>query len=216
MARMSSPDALLSLIEVEIGREIIGLVPHWYEAECGPVEYSIPIRSHVARFFNPCPLTPRLGDLVERIAARTRELPLEYFVRLPTLTDVLLESFALEWLRIHSATADWTTLLKYLETLARRTYENMPVTLNMIIRAGHGTGDITLPHHQKFLDCLATSPLSYLVVDPELRLIEYAEVEWSQIKRVSSCKFYPDALHPICSVMEEGDQIGRASCRERV
>jgi len=202
---MSSPEVLQSLTEVEIGREIIGLVPHWYEAECGPEEYSIPVGTHTARFYNHCRLTPRLANLLERITVRTRELPLAYFVQLPSLTDVLLESLAIEWLRIHSGKTDWTTLLKYLETLARRTYENMPVTLNMIIRAGEGTGDITQPYFQKFLDRLASSPLSYLVVDPELRLIEYGEVDWTQIKRVSSRKFYPDALHPIHSVMEEDD-----------
>ena len=202
---MSSLEVLQSMMEFEIGREIIGLVPHWYQSECGPVEYSIPIGSHTARFYNHCRLTQRLGELLERITAKTRELPLAYFVRLPCLTDVLLESFAIEWLHIHSGTTDWATLIKYLETLARRTYEKMPVTLNMIIRNGEGTGDITQPHFQKFLDRLATSPLSYLVVDPELRLIEYGEVDWTHIKRVSSCKFYPDALHPIYSVMEEGD-----------
>ena len=192
-------------MEAEIGREIIDLVPHWYEAACGPVECSIPIGRHLTRFYNHCGLTDHLSQLLEKISARTRELPLNYFVQLPGLTDVLLESFAIEWLRIHSATTDWTKITRYLEALARRTYENMPVALNLVIRRGKGTSDITQPHLQKFLDRLASSPVSYLAVDSELRLIEYGEVDWTQFKRLPPYKFHPDSLHPIHGIMEKVD-----------
>ena len=36
---MTNPDLLLSMTEAEIGREIIRLVPHWYEAPYGPEQY---------------------------------------------------------------------------------------------------------------------------------------------------------------------------------
>jgi len=199
------PEALQSLREAEIGREIIDLVPQWYEAECGPVEFSIPVGTHVTRFYSHCGLTEHLGLLLDRICAKTRELPLNYFVQLPGLTDVLLESFASEWLRIHSSTTNWTKIVRYLEALARRTNENVPVALNLVIRSGKGTTDITQRHLQKFLDRLASSPVSYLAVDSELRLIEYGEVDWTQFKRPPSYKFHPDFLHPIHGIMEEGD-----------
>ena len=130
---------------------------------------------------------------------------MEHFVNLPSLIDVLLESFAIEWLRMHSPTTDWVRFIKYLESLARRTYENQPVALNLIIRQGEGLGDITRPHIQKFFDRLASSAFSYLAVDSDLRLIHYGEVEWSQIKAATSYKFHPEFLHPIHSVMDETD-----------
>ena len=198
-------EAIQTSMEAEIGREIIDLVPHWYEAECGPVEYSIPIGVHHARFCNHCGLTPRLRLLLERICARTEELPLSYFAQLPSLTDVLLESFAIEWLQIHSGAVNWTKIIRYLEAIARRTNENIPVALNLVIRPGNGTDDITQPHLQKFLDRLASSTASYLTVDGELRLIEYSEVDWLQLKRPPSHKFHPDSLHPIHGIMVDGD-----------
>ena len=126
-------------------------------------------------------------------------------MNLPSLIDVLLESFAIEWLRMHSPTTDWVRFIKYLESLARRTYENQPVALNLIIRQGQGSGDITRPRIQKFFDRLASSAFSYLAVDSDLRLIDYGEVEWSQIKAATSYKFHPEFLHPIHSVMDETD-----------
>jgi len=202
---MTNPDLLLAMTEAEIGREIIRLVPHWYEAQYGPEQYTIPVGGHTARFCNHCRLTPNLRTFLSRICARTKALPLEHFVNLPSLIDVLLESFAIEWLRMHSPTTDWVRFIKYLESLARRTYENQPVALNLIIRQGQGLGDITRPRIQKFFDRLASSTFSYLAVDSDLRLIEYGEVEWSQVKAATSYKFHPEFLHPIHSVMDETD-----------
>ena len=202
---MTNLDPLLTVTEAEIGREIIRLVPHWYDAQYGPQQYTIPVGGHTIRFCNHCRLTPNLRAFLSKICARTTALPLELFANLPSLIDVLLESFAIEWLRMHSPTTDWVRFIKYLESLARRTYENQPVALNLIIRQGEGLGDITRPHIQKFFDRLASSAFSYLAVDSDLRLIDYGEVEWSQIKPATSYKFHPEFLHPIHSVMDETD-----------
>jgi hypothetical protein len=196
---------LLSNTEAEIGREIIRLVPHWYEAAYGPEQYSIPVGSRMVRFCNHCRLTPALRTFLARICARTQALPLEHFVNLPGLIDVLLESFAIEWLQMHSPSTDWVRFIKYLESIARRTHENQPVALNLIIRPGQGSGDITRPYIQKFFDRLASSTFSYLAVDSDLRLIEYGEVGWAEVKASTSYKFHPEFLHPIHSVMEETD-----------
>jgi hypothetical protein len=202
---MTNTDALLSISETEIGREIIRLVPHWYEAAYGPEQYSIPVGSRSVRFCNHSRLTPALRTFLTRISARTQSLPLEHFLSLPSLIDVLLESFAIEWLQMHSPGTDWVRFIRYLESIARRTYENQPVALNLIIRAGTGSGDITRPYIQKFFDRLASSAYSYLAVDSDLRLIEYGEVGWSQIKAATSYKFHPEFLHPIHSVMDDTD-----------
>jgi len=140
---MTPPDVLRAETEAEIGREIIRLVPHWYEAQCGPETYSIPVKDHTAHFCNHCKLTPNLRAFLAKVCAHTRELNLDYFIRLPGLIDVLLENFAIEWLSIHSSMTDWARLIKYLETVARRTYENQPVALNIVIRSGHACDDST-------------------------------------------------------------------------
>jgi hypothetical protein len=202
---MTNPDALLSITETEIGREIIRLVPHWYEAAFGPEQYSIPVGSRTVRFCNHSRLTPALRTFLTRISARTQTLPLEHFVNLPGLIDVVLESFAIEWLQMHSPGTDWVRFIRYLESIARRTYENQPVALNLIIRPGRGSGDITRPYIQKFFDRLASSTFSFLAVDSDLRLIEYGEVGWSQVQASPSYKFHPEFLHPIHSVMDETD-----------
>ena len=170
----------------------------------GPEQYTVPMGGHTADL-QPCRLTPNLRALLSRISARTQSLPLEQFVNLPSLIDVLLESFAIDWLQMHSPTTDWVRFIKYLETLARRTYENQPVALEPGHPPREGLGDITRPHIQKFFDRLASSAFSYLAVDSDLRLIDYGEVEWSQIKAATSYKFHPEFLHPIHSVMEETD-----------
>jgi hypothetical protein len=202
---MTPQDVLRAVTEAEIGREIIRLVPHWYEADCGPERYSVLVGGHISHFCNHRKLTPNLGAFLSRISARTKELPLEYFVSLPSLIDVFLESCAIEWLRMHSAATDWARLIKYLETVARRTYENQPVSLNLIIRAGNGVGDISAARLQKFFDQLASSPFSYLAVDGDLRLMHYGEVEWPQLEHTGNGKFHPEFLHPIHSIMDETD-----------
>ncbi len=207
--RMTPTDVLQAATERELGHEIIHLVPHWYEAECGPEQYSIPIGEHAACFHNHWQLMPNLSALLAKICTRTRELPVDRFIEYPGAIDVLLESFAVDWLRMHSDEPDWLRLIKYLETVARRTNENLPVALTLVIRRGTGLGDITQAHLQKFFDRLASSPLTftYLAVDADLRLMHYGSVEWSQVNNAKSCKFYPEFLHPIYSVINDTDLV---------
>ncbi|MGA2063961.1 MAG: hypothetical protein ABSG86_03280 [Thermoguttaceae bacterium] len=206
---MTPLDVLRAVTEAEIGREIIRLVPHWYEAECGPEEYSIPIGPYTARFYNHSRLPPNLSELLAKICASTEGLPLDRFMEYAGATDVLMESFATEWLRMQSREPDWVKLIKYLETVSRRTSENLPVALTLLIRTGTGIGDITQGHLQKFFDRLAASPytFTYLAVDGDLRLMNYGSVEWSQVNNATSCKFYPEFLHPIHSVMDDTDLV---------
>ena len=207
--RMTPLDVLRSITEAEIGREIIRLVPHWYEAECGPQEYFIPIGQYTARFCNHSKLSPGLSELLAGIRTRVGQVPLDRFLEYAGATDVLMEGFATDWLRMQSREPDWVKLIKYLETVSRRTSENLPVALTLIVRPGTGIGDITQPHLQKFFDRLAASPytFTYLAVDGDLRLMNYGSVEWSHVNNATGCKFYPEFLHPIHSVMDDTDLV---------
>ncbi len=199
-----APQPTASKIEAEIAAEIIGLVPHWYQAECGPERYLLKVRDHRHVFYNHRKLTPDLDTFLSTVQRRLRDLQLEHFQTFPSLIDVLLENYAIDWLRIHSPQTDWVKLIKYLEELSRRTHENQPVALNLIVQPGLGRGDITQPRLQKILDQLASSSFSYLAVDASLRLIDYGEVGWSQVNGDLSYKFYPEFLHPLHCVLEEG------------
>jgi hypothetical protein len=212
---MATSAALTSATEEELGREIIRLVPHWYEAECGPEAYAIPIGRHTAEFYSQGRLTPKLTALHSAICGRTRELQLERFLEYPGLIDILLERFASEWLGMHSGETDWVRVINYLETVGRRTHENLPVALTLVIRPGRGQEDITRPTLQKFFDRLAASPFTftYLTVDPDLRLIDYGSVEWSQVNNAASYRFYPEFLHPIHSVMNDSDLVAHLTSR---
>ena len=193
------------MIDAEIAAEIVDLVPHWYRAEYGPEKYSIKVGQHREYFYNHRKLTPRLEEFLTIVHRRLKDIQLNYFDVFPGLVDVLLESLVLEWLRLHSQRTNWTKLMKYLEELSCRTFENQPVAVNLIIRPGEGEGDITQTHLQKVFDQLASSPSSFLVVDPELRFIDYGEVSWSRVSGDLSYKFYPELLHPIHCVLGDDD-----------
>ena len=207
---MTPVDVMRAVTEAEIGREIIRLVPHWYEAECGPAEYS-----HAHRQLHRAVLQPRQAlrrtsaQLWQLIRERLGELQLDRFAEYAGATDVLMESFATQWLRLQSHEPDWVKLVKYLETVSRRTSENLPVALTLLIRPGSGVADITQPHLQKFFDRLAASPMTftYLAVDADLRLMHYGSVDWSQVNSSTTSKFYPEFLHPIHSVMDAADIV---------
>ena len=160
-------------------------------------------------------MTPKLTALLEKICSRTKELQVERFQEFPGIIDILVESFAVEWLRLHAADTDWVRLINYLETVARRTHENLPVALTLIVRAGDGHGDITQPRLQRFFDRLAASPFTftYLAVDPDLQLIDYGSVEWSQVNNNTSYNFYPEFLHPIRCAMNDDDLVAHVTSR---
>jgi hypothetical protein len=212
---MSLTELLRTATEEEIGREIIRLVPQWYEADGGQNESSIPIGQFSARFYHHDRFAPKLAALFDMICARTRELQVERFLEYPGVIDVVVESFAIEWLRMHAAQTDWVRLLNYLETVARRTHENLPVALTLLIQPGKGQGDIAQARLQRFFDRLAASPFTftYLAVDPDLRLLDYGSVEWSQVDNAASCKFYPESLHPILCAMNTGDLVAHVTSR---
>lgn len=203
-ATMTRTEAMASM-ESEIAAEIIGLVPQWYQAECGPHRYWLTVGENRECFYNHRRLTPALEGFLSHMQKTIREIDLHYFERYPGLLDVLLEGFAKEWLRIQSPRVNWKSVVRYFDRLSNRTFENQPVAMNLVIRQGEGQGDITQPHFQKVFDQLASSPYCFLAVDSKLRLIEYGEVEWSQVRTPLGYKHYPEFLHPIHGVLREGD-----------
>ena len=193
------------MTEAEIASEIIRLVPSWYRAKCGPHRYLLRIGDHEEPFYHHCNLSPILERFLAMLHITTKDVDRQCLHTSPGLVDILLESLAIKWLTIHSPTTDWARIIDYLEQVSRRTHETEPVSLNLVIQPGKGTGNITQPNVQKFLDRLASSPFSFLAVDHSLHLIEYGAVEWSQIRNAGSPQFYPLFLHPIHSILAPGE-----------
>ena len=188
-------------VETELGQEIIGLVPHWYKASCGPKVYSFSIGDHVVEFCNHFDLSPALQKFLQSINHLIDKLPVDRLAQRPGLVDVVLESIVIDWLQSHSAEIHWVYLIKYLSTLVQRTNENCAVSLNLVIKPGEGQDDISRPGMQKFVDHLASSAFVYLAIDANLKLLDYAEVSREQVGAIPSSAFVPTFLQPIHAVM---------------
>jgi hypothetical protein len=99
---------------------------------------------------------------------------------------------------------DWYKLLTYAEELVFRTYENIPVTINIIICGQSGTHDISASYLQKFIDPLATSTQTFFKVDYSAKFVEFDQISWNEIKETEDYKFNPEFLQPfVCKLQQE-------------
>ena len=115
-----------AMIRAEIASEIIRLVPSWYQAKCGPQRYLLKIADHEEPFFHHSTLSPSLETFLAKLHLAMKDVDPQRLHVSPGLLDILLESLAVEWLRIHSPTTDWTRLIDYLEQVSRRTTRQNP------------------------------------------------------------------------------------------
>ncbi len=190
----------------EAAKVIVHMVPNWYFADYGPYIFELKIKEAQISFKSFRELTPDLRGFRDRAQTLATAFVDDSTVNLPCSADVLQEMLALSWLERVSSKVNWKKILTYVGTLSDRTYENAPVTVNMIVRPG-GSGEQMLDNaiYGKFTDHLASSPFTYFLVDEELKMIDYCEVEWEKIKSTTSYKYYPEFLVPFQSVMQEGD-----------
>src|SRR4051794_30204797 len=115
----------------------IGLVPQWYQAECGPNQRTLSVDGVERRFFSQRGLTPQLRQFFEIIQNTLPEWSTLYASPIRPITrDALLDYYAIRWLRLHNAHVNWALLLRELESVTRRTFENQQVAKNFLIAAG--------------------------------------------------------------------------------
>lgn len=186
----------------------ISLVPNWYKADCGPHRYSVSVEGEEYSFYSlrrKTPLLDRLYNLmnvnVTNLCRATRN------IRSPLFRELVQETFALQWLDFHSLDVKWKDLLYYFRDLSQRTYENHPVTINMVISSKEADSGrrIDLAKRQKFLDQLATSPFTYFRVDRRLKIMGLEEIRWNDVSDSTSYKFVPEFLHPFHSILKTGE-----------
>ena len=185
---------------------ILSLVPQWYQANVGPKEYRLQIGRSAARFFSHINLTPEISKLKEYAESKSDKL-LSFAVEFPhsVAVDLIQEFLALKWLELIGPHIFWKRGLAYFRELSERTYENCPVTKNLIITKLGGNHDITESRHSKVIDPLATSPQVYIKVDGQFRFCDYCEVKWGEVTETLQYKFHPEFLHPYFCVLKRGE-----------
>jgi len=128
--------------------KIIRLVPHWYEADCGPEKYFDLHRSNTRPISaTTASCRQKLSELLARIQVpASDELQVDPFPGVAGATDTLVESFAAEWLRMQSREPDWVKLISiWRPRLAPYERETCRWHLTLIIRprvrtSGHHAG----------------------------------------------------------------------------
>ena len=186
-----------------IFRTIVNLVPTWYIAEYGTHQYQFKIGNRMFSFCSHRAMTPALDSFYSSINGSINNIANLPDVGVPGFTDLLQEIYALKWLQSQCPDMNWTKVISYFHSLSKRTYENEPVAMNLVVVDGEGHHDLTKPSCQKFIDQLAASHFTYFAVDRELRTIGYEQIDWSQITDAGSYKYHPEFLHPFHCILKQ-------------
>ena len=185
---------------------IIETVPQWYISNIGPQRYFLTLNEFQVGYCSHRARTPALLELIGfanvNLVHWLNQLP-----QIPTPISIgkIKEDLALKWLNIYDLSINWNKLIAYAEGLSIRTYENQPVIINLLIREGNGSHDITNPTIQKLFDPLASTQNVYLVVDKELNFLNYKQVLWSETQDSRGYKFNPEFLQQFKSCLGEGE-----------
>lgn len=185
---------------------VVGIVPQWYDADQGPHQKSLTVGGTTRTFQSTRRLTPHLNRLWGTARASLDEW-------LDTLSDpprpreieAVQEALVLKWLDLMAPPVDWVKLLSYVERLRQRSYENAPVSVNLVVCQEEGDQDVTDPAIQKVLDPLATSPHVYLRVGPALGFLSCEDVLWTEVEDSDDYKFHPEFLHPVYEHLGDGE-----------
>ncbi|MCG5053683.1 MAG: hypothetical protein KA712_12035 [Myxococcales bacterium] len=124
---------------------------------------------------------------------------------------------ALQWMKIKSADVEWPPLIAHLEELGTKTHENNPITRNYIVSpTKKGEHRITASSVVKAFSGLAGSGYTYFQIDNSLRLVDYREVLWSEVKEPEDYKLHPDFLHPFSSQLRHGEFSAHLTTRKDI
>jgi hypothetical protein len=186
-----------------VGKTIVSMVPQWYFADGrrGPLKLEVNGRDAVSFY------TLAESESLTAIHSFVQDNIDEWYSELGSGestvgADLIQELIALHWLRLAEAGVDWIRLLRYMGELSVMTYENQPVSLNLVVARGSGTFSLS---DYGAIAPIAASPKVYLRVDREVRFLGYDEILWSQIKESKNYKYCPEFLQPFASILKEGD-----------
>lgn len=202
-------------LDEALAKAVVEIKPHWYHAKSGPFPESIVVKGETyASFYTAQHLSPEdesfkehAQEEIEKIVDQSDDIRRRAYLR----SEV--EAFKLrlvkDWFEEYDDSVDWIRLFNYAELLRYRTYENDPVTLNMIIAQGEygrEEDDITSDEEfQKILDPLGSSTHVYLRVDKQMRLLSYEQVGRDEIRYLGEYEKSPSFLLPVTSRLEQGE-----------
>jgi hypothetical protein len=184
---------------------IINAIPQWYEGKIDGSVCTININGIDFYIGSHKRLTPQLGRLYDYICDNINNW-LEKYPDILSSSNrkEITQELTVYWLNGKNSCIDWYKFISYSEELLFRTYENIPVTTNLIIYPGNSGGqDITDPRIQKVIDPLATSMQTYLAVDENANFISYEQIDWAEISDTVGYKFSPEFLQPFTSKLQE-------------
>lgn len=202
---LSSTYNIFALNELILLNAVIDTVSHWYKSELGENRYTLRCGDVTEQFCSQSELTPQLKDF--RIYSINKLNQWKYEISqepTPTTLSQIRQDLVLKWLKISNPDIDWTSLLTHIEKLKYRTYENLPVRRNIVITPGDGNIHIDSDAIQKLIDPLTSTFFTYLRVDYNLNSLGFDQISWSEIDD-SGHKFYPEFLHPLISILREGE-----------
>ncbi len=179
-----------------IAQGIFGLVPFWYEADCGPYEYHLEVGLRRFPFCTHRALSQEWHALLDEANSSAHSfLRLAKTLKSLHLVEHMQDSFAVFWMNRKFPWVDWKSLIQYLSAAARRSYENRPVSANFIIsRKAEGRLSILDPCLNKFLDPLTSSPDLFLGLDGSLALVDLDQLAWTDRKSEPTYKYHSEYL----------------------
>lgn len=187
---------------------IISTIPQFYQAEFGKFEWLLEHNATITKFCSHRNLTPHLWGLMNfvdvRIPTWVGELP---EILTPMDTAKIQKEMAKFWLGITASFVNWEKALAYVDWVRIRTFENHPVSLNLVFsdqEIQSTTIDITNTDFQKVIDPLASSPNVYFQVNGDLKFSSYEEISWLSTKEPADYKFHPDFVQPFHSILQAG------------
>ncbi|MDD3139589.1 MAG: diadenylate cyclase [Lachnospiraceae bacterium] len=117
----------------------------------------------------------------------------------------VIRDISSKWLELQTSISqsEWTIILDILEKIKNRTYENLPIVLNLILDPNSvGTVLLTNKHDSKLFDLLAGSNYTYFVIDKALKIIDYKCISWSETSDKKSYSSLPNFLQPFSHLLE--------------
>lgn len=186
---------------------IVDCVPQWYEGSHGTYKYELSCENQTLEFYSHKRLTPKLDKIFKHINENDdqwlSDLP-DYLT--PSSLKLVRERIVLKWLSLYNSSVRWEKLLAYAELIRLRTYENQPVSTNLIIDPDTGGGqDIDDATIQKILDPLASGMNTFFRVTKDAGFSSYEQISLLNLVEPDKYKFYPDFLHPLVSTMKESE-----------
>jgi hypothetical protein len=156
--------------------------------------------------FSVFPISPQLKEYFQQCEKILEEIRSNLSSKEYSLIEEewIQQKFAEAWLKARTQIQNWDLVIDYTRRLARRTVENQSLSKTLVIekgQAGNSSVSMLSQEFSKVVDWLASSQFTFLKVNERLQILSYHAISLSEVKELSSYRFYPDFLHPVLSTL---------------